>query len=78
MKLVFVVGTYFMLHDVGHVPKLKKNLVSIGQLDDQGFYIVFADSRWKKTKGARVIAKGYKCDTLYALHVSDVKNHEAA
>ena len=38
----------------------------------------FGDSTWKITKGARVIAKGYKCDTLYALHVSNVKNHVIA
>ena len=74
VKLVFANGTHFMLHDVRHVPKLKKNLVSTGQLDDQGYYTMFGDSRWKITKGARVIAKGYKCDTLYTLHVSDVKN----
>ena len=39
---------------------------------------MFGDSRWKITKGAKVIAKGYKCDTLYALYVSDVKNHVVA
>ena len=43
VKLVFFDGTYFMLHDVMHVPKLKKNLVSTGQLDDQSYYIVFGD-----------------------------------
>ena len=78
VKLAFSNGTHFMLHDVRHVPKLKKNLVSTGQLDDQGYYTVFGDSRWKITKGARVIEKGYKCDTLYALHVSHVKNHVVA
>ena len=77
VKLVFTNGTHFMLHDVRHVSKLKKNLVSTGQLDDQCYYTVFGDSRWKITKGmgTRVIAKEYKCDTLYALHVSNVKNH---
>ena len=60
------------------MPKLKKNLVSTSQLDDQGYYIVFGDSMWKITKRARVITKGYKCDTLYALHVFDVKNHAVA
>ena len=59
------------------MPKLKKNFVNTGQLDDQGYYTVFSDSRWKITEGAKVIAKGYKCNTLYALHVFYVKNHVA-
>ena len=39
---------------------------------------MFGDTGWKITKEASVIAKGYKYDTLYALHVSDVKNHVVA
>ena len=34
VKLVFFDGTHFMIHDVRHVPKVKKNLVSTIQLDD--------------------------------------------
>ena len=65
MKLVFFDGTHFMLHDVRHVQKPKKNLVSTSQLDDQGYYTVFGDSRLKITKEVRVIAKGYKCDICF-------------
>ena len=38
VKLVFFDGMHFMLHDVRHVPKLKKNIVSTGHLYDQGYY----------------------------------------
>lgn len=34
--------------------------------------------RGKITKEARVITKVYKCETLYALRVSDVKYHVIA
>eukprot|EP00249_Psilotum_nudum_P006159 c19499_g1_i1 orf=449-709(+) len=64
-----------MLTGVRYVPNLKKNLISTGQLDDQGYHTVFGDSKWKLLKGARIILRGQKLNTLYTLFVSGCKSH---
>ena len=48
-----------------HVPKLMRNLISIGQLDDEGYTTTFGDGAWKVSKGAMVVARGNKTGTLY-------------
>ncbi|KAB5537804.1 hypothetical protein DKX38_015337 [Salix brachista] len=53
------------LQKVRHIPELKKNLISVGQLDDCGFSVVFSNGTWRVTKGALVLAKGKKTGTLY-------------
>jgi hypothetical protein len=53
------------LKKVRHVPELKKNLISVGQLDDEGHAITFHGGKWKISIGARVVASGYKTSTLY-------------
>ena len=45
--------------------ELKKNLISVGQLDDCGHSIHFGSGEWKVIKGAMVIARGNKRSTLY-------------
>ena len=53
------------MRNVRHVPNLKRNLISIGQLDDEGFVTTFVNGCWKITKGAMVIVRGSKMGTLY-------------
>ncbi|KAG6639444.1 hypothetical protein CIPAW_10G100900 [Carya illinoinensis] len=53
------------LQKVRHIPELKKNLISVGQLDECGHSVVFSDSTWKVTKGALLLARGKKTGTLY-------------
>jgi hypothetical protein len=53
------------LQKVKYVPELKKNLISVGQLDEEGHAISFHGGRWKVSTGARILARGYKTDTLY-------------
>jgi len=53
------------LKELRHVPDLKKNMISIGQLGGEGCVTTFTDKTWKVTKGALVIAKGEKVGTLY-------------
>ena len=48
-----------------HIPGLKRNLISVGQLDREGYCITFSGHEWKITKGALVIARGKKNGTLY-------------
>lgn len=54
-----------MLKDVCHVPKLRRNLISVSQLFAQGYHPHFQLDTWKVTKGSRIIAKGNKVGSLY-------------
>ena len=55
----------WLLEKVRHIPDLRRNLISIGRLDDEGHAILFVGGTWKVTKGARVLARGKKTGTLY-------------
>jgi hypothetical protein len=44
---------------------LKKNLISVEQLDDEGHAVNFHGGKWKFSKEARILAQGYKTVTLY-------------
>ncbi len=48
-----------------HVPDLKKNLLSIGQLGGEGCVTTFTDKNLKVNKRSPVIAKWGKVGTLY-------------
>ena len=58
-------GTTLRMKDVRHVPNLKRNLISVGQLATSGCKTIFTDDSWKVTKGAMVMAHGKKQGTLY-------------
>ncbi|PKI56333.1 hypothetical protein CRG98_023352 [Punica granatum] len=60
------------LRGVRHIPDLKRNLISVGQLDDEGYDLSFGSSSWKIIKGAMVVARGKKEGTLYMT----VNNHD--
>ena len=60
-------GGQWLLKDVHHVPKLKRNLISVSQLFAQGYYPSLHPDNWKVTKGSRIIAKGNKVGNLYLL-----------
>ena len=42
-----------------------RNLIFVGQLNDEGHAILFVGGTWKVTKGAMVLAHGKKTGTLY-------------
>ncbi|KAL5769249.1 hypothetical protein ACOSQ2_016032 [Xanthoceras sorbifolium] len=65
-------GSTWKLQGVRHIPGLKRNLISIGQLDGEGYCTTFSGCEWKITKGALVVARGKKCGTLYV--TSNLKN----
>ena len=54
-----------LLHEVRHVPRLSRNLISARQLTDEGCVVTFNDKNWKVSKGSLVVAKGVKVGTLY-------------
>jgi hypothetical protein len=58
-------GIKWLLKEVRHVPDLRKNLISTGQLASEGCVSIFTNKAWKVTKGSLVIAKGEKVGTLY-------------
>ena len=58
-------GNDWLLKDVRHIPTVKINLISTGQLGDGGCLSTFGETWWKVTKGSMVIAKGDRIGTLY-------------
>ena len=53
------------LKDVRHIPDLRNNLISVGQLASEGYTTTFHGDDWKISKGAVTIAQGKKGVTLY-------------
>ena len=56
-----------VLSNVRHVPDLRKNLISLGILDDLGYPYSSNGGIMKITKGASMMMKGQKVSTLYRL-----------
>jgi hypothetical protein len=50
---------------VKHVYDLRRNLISISQLESEGCTITFIDNSWKATKASLLIAKGEKVCTFF-------------
>ena len=65
VRILLPNGFVCLLEKVQHIPDLRKNLISVGQLDDKGHPILFVGGTWKVTKGVRVLAYGKKTGTLY-------------
>nr|GEZ41381.1 retrovirus-related Pol polyprotein from transposon TNT 1-94 [Tanacetum cinerariifolium] len=53
-------GTSWILKDVRYISGLKKRLIFIGLLDEEGYHVGFGDQQWKVTKGSLVVARGNK------------------
>ncbi|KAD4889467.1 hypothetical protein E3N88_21540 [Mikania micrantha] len=58
-------GTIWTLTDVRVIPDLRKMLISIGKLDDEGLEVHFGGGQWKVVKGNLVISRGKKRGSLY-------------
>ncbi|KAE8707154.1 hypothetical protein F3Y22_tig00110387pilonHSYRG00984 [Hibiscus syriacus] len=68
--------TTWTLKGVRHIPGLKRNLISVGQIDGECYSTTFSSCECKITRGALVIACGKKTDTLYV--TSNLENIIAA
>ncbi|KAK3017333.1 hypothetical protein RJ639_005486 [Escallonia herrerae] len=66
-------GGTLVLKDVRHIPELQKNLISVSELDREGYFVAFGEKQWKVTKGSMVVARGERVRTLYTL--SGTHNH---
>nr|GEU69056.1 hypothetical protein [Tanacetum cinerariifolium] len=64
-------GTSWTLKDVRYTLGLKRRLISVGQLDEEGYHVGFGDQQWKVTNGSLVVARGspYMVEDWYE-HVS--------
>ncbi|VFQ99791.1 unnamed protein product [Cuscuta campestris] len=60
---------FWTLKDVKVVPALKKSLISVRQLDEQGHEVKFRDGQWKVMKGNLVMARGRKRGSLYMVEL---------
>ena len=61
-------GNEWLIKDVRHIPTMKINLVSTGQLGDRRCLYTFGKKWWNITNGALVIEKGYRVGILYLCH----------
>ncbi|GJW94200.1 gag-pol polyprotein [Tanacetum coccineum] len=72
-------GTVRTIRDVRHVEGLKKNLLSLGQLDDLGCKVEIQDKIMKIIKGALVLMRGEKvAANLYQLKGDIIEEAEAS
>ena len=58
MKIKIFDGVVRVLSNVRHVPDLRKNLISLGVLDDLGYSYSSKGGIMKITKGALMVMKG--------------------
>jgi len=65
-------GSTRILWDVQYVPKLKKNLISLGALEIKGLVVIMRDGILKATSGALVMMNGVRRNNLYYYQRSTV------
>ena len=58
-------GSTRVLTDVRYIPKLEKNLISLGTLESKGFTIIMQNGILKVVSRALVIMKGIRRNNLY-------------
>ncbi|XP_023763707.1 retrovirus-related Pol polyprotein from transposon TNT 1-94 [Lactuca sativa] len=68
-------GMKWDLKNFKFILDLKRMLISVELLDDEGHRATFDDHQWKVTKGHLVVAGGQKRSTLYMVEVSDDDTH---
>jgi hypothetical protein len=79
VDLKFTSEKTIRLKNVQHVPSINKNLVSGSLLCKDGFKLVFELNKCVVSKFGSFVGKGYDCDGLFHLSLSDscnkVMNH---
>ena len=58
-------GSTRVLTNVRYIPKLEKNLISLGTLESKGFTIIMQNGILKVVSGALVVMKGIRRNNLY-------------
>ncbi|GFS31987.1 SNF7 family protein [Actinidia rufa] len=67
IRLKMYNGTIKVLTDVRYVPDLKKNLISLGDFDSEGYKIILEGGVLKVVSGALIVLKGTCKGNLYYL-----------
>ena len=70
-------GEVKILSNVRHIPDLRRNLISLGTLKDEGYSYKSTNGVLKITKGSLLIMKGKKINGLYVLDGETVPTAEA-
>ena len=65
VRILLSNGSVWLLEKVQHIPDLRRNLICVGQPNDEGHAILFVGGTWKVTKGAKVLSCGKKTGTQY-------------
>ncbi|GJU59302.1 reverse transcriptase domain-containing protein [Tanacetum coccineum] len=61
-------GSSFVLHNVRYIPELKRNLISLGTLEKEGFTVKLQSGKVKVINGSRVVLSGIRRDNcVYSL-----------
>ena len=47
VRILLPNGSVWLLEKVRHIPNLRKNLIFVGQFDDEGHAILFVGGTWK-------------------------------
>jgi hypothetical protein len=64
----------FHLHDVLFVPSMRRNLISVSCLDDDGFRCLFGKKQCLITFNDEVVGRAFRHDKLYLLSIKDSIN----
>nr|GEW97020.1 reverse transcriptase domain-containing protein [Tanacetum cinerariifolium] len=62
-------GTSWTMKDVRYIGGLKRRLILVGRLDEEGYHVGFGDQQWKVTKGSLVVAHENKRGSMYMVEV---------
>ena len=71
-------NTSFLIESVLLVNGLKPNLLSMSQLCDKGFTVIFKASHCiiKDIQNDKTIFMGHRCDNVYAINISKYDDHD--
>ena len=67
IKIKMFDGVMRTLHGVRHAPKLKRNMISLGMLDNSKYSFNSDNEGIRVTKGGTVVMRGEKKNGLYVL-----------
>jgi hypothetical protein len=62
------------LHDVLYMPSMRRNLISVSCLDDDGFDCLFGKKQCLITFNDKIVGRALRHDKLYLLSIKDFIN----
>jgi hypothetical protein len=62
-------GFTLYLHDVLYVPSMRRNLISVSCLDDDGFDCLFGKKQYLITFNNEVVGRAFRHNKLYLLFI---------